>query len=218
MRRIDEYSTKDSGRHAGRLLICTAALLVGLSAAPAWGETDSDKEYKVKAAFVLNFLKFIDGGRLNQAGDEANSPIVVGVLGKLPSTGALEELAGKEVKDRSIVVRRFRGFEECRTNSGTIPEQHPDIGEIRKCHLLFVCPSEKAFLGRILPAVSTAGMLTVADTDGFLAAGGVINFVIKDKKVRFEINLAAGTREKLQIRSSLLRLAIRIIEDDELEK
>ena len=46
---------------------------------------------------------------------------------------------------------------------------------------------------------------------GFLEAGGMINFVIEGKKIRFEINLAVAAREKLLIRSSLLRLAVRTI-------
>jgi hypothetical protein len=47
--------------------------------------------------------------------------------------------------------------------------------------------------------------------------GGIINLVIEEKKVRFEVNLAAARRAKLQIRSSLLRLAIRTLEHDALE-
>jgi len=91
------------------------------------------------------------------------------------------------------------------------------MGEIRQCHVLFVCPSEKPFLARILPPVQKAGILLVGDTASFLEAGGTINLVIEEKKVRFEINLAAARRAQLQIRSSLLRLAIRTIEHDSLE-
>jgi hypothetical protein len=212
------YNSASVGRRPRTFLVFLAALAMGLQVAPAWAETDSDREYKVKAAFVLNFIKFIDGGRLDLANDDAKAPILVGVVGRLPSVEAFEELAGKEVKGRTIVVRRFQGFEEARDRDGQTPERHPDMDEIRKCHVLFLCPSEKAYLGRILPAVQADGILTVGDVEGFAEAGGVINFVIVDKKVRFEINRAAAARAKLQIRSSLLRLAIRTIEDDELEK
>ena len=50
-------------------------------------------------------------------------------------------------------------------------------------------------------------MLTVADTEGFLEAGGIVNFVTEESNIRFEINTAAAKRAKLAIRSKLLRLA-----------
>jgi hypothetical protein len=206
------------------LILAAAALLVGRTA-PAYAETDADREYKVKAAFILNFIKFVDGGRFGPvdiagakpSAAEPNGPITVGVLGKSPSPSAFAELAGKQVRDRSVVVQSFKGFEELKDKDGRIPEQHPDIKAIRKCHVLFICPSEKPHLAKILQDLRKDNILMVADVPGFLETGGIVNFVIVENKVRFEINLAAAARAKLQIRSSLLRLAIRYIEHDELE-
>ncbi len=45
----------------------------------------------------------------------------------------------------------------------------------------------------------------------------MINLLIENKKVRFEVNLAAAARAHLTIRSSLLRLAAKTIEHDRLE-
>ncbi len=49
---------------------------------------------------------------------------------------------------------------------------------------------------------------------GFLESGGIINFVMEEKKVRFEINMTAAKSAKLKIRSQLLRLAKRVIGED----
>jgi hypothetical protein len=50
-------------------------------------------------------------------------------------------------------------------------------------------------------------VLTVGESPDFLRQGGIINFVLEDGKVRFEINQDAATQADLRISSRLLRLA-----------
>lgn len=200
-----------------RVVLC--AILIGV----AHAEDASDREYRVKAAFVYNFLKFVDGGRFappkEKGRDEskADRAIAVGVLGVPPSRVAFEEFQGRTVGNRPLRIRWFRGFEELTDPEDGIPRQHPDLEKIRACHVLFVCPSERPFLQRILPSLRNDGILTVGDVPTFLESGGAVNLLIVEKKVRFEINLAAARRAKLAIRSSLRRLAVRTIEHDRLE-
>jgi len=49
--------------------------------------------------------------------------------------------------------------------------------------------------------------LTVGEADDFTVNGGVINFKLKDARVRIEIDAAAAERAKLRISSKLLSLA-----------
>jgi hypothetical protein len=79
--------------------------------------------------------------------------------------------------------------------------------------LLFICPSEKNNINEIIDLVKNQSVLTVADTQEFLDAGGIVNFVIEDNKVRFDVNLTASEKAGLKIRSQLLRLAKRVIKD-----
>lgn len=213
-------------RCPGFRAVVLALFVLALPLSQARGETAQaalDREYQVKAAFMYNFLKFVAGGRfgpLDEKGGsnaDPNHVIWVGVIGKAPSKEGLASLQGKVVRDRRIEVRFFEGLEDSKDTEQKVPEPHPRMKELRQCHVLFVCPSEKPFLARLLPPLQRDGILLVADTPGFLEAGSVINLLIEDKKVRFEINLAAAAREKLQIRSSLLRLALRTIEHDSLE-
>jgi hypothetical protein len=223
-----EYHERPGGRRSQR--ICAALLglcVLGLSPSFALGETPqaaAEREYQVKAAFVYNFLKFVVGGRFGTLDDKGgsngdpNEVLRVGIVGRAPSKEGLASLQGKVVKDKRIEVRFFEGLEDRKEADAKTTEPHPQMKELRQCHVLFFCPSEKPFLARLLPALQKDGLLLVGDTPGFLEAGGVINLMIEDKKVRFEINLAAAAREHLQIRSSLLRLALRTIEHDSLEK
>jgi hypothetical protein len=191
------------------------------------GETPQaavDREYQVKVAFVYNFIKFVSGARFGPAEGpvgasvDPNGAIVVGVVGKPPSKESFAGLRGRLVTDKRLEVRFFESLAVLKDAEGKTPDLHPQMKELRQCHVLFVCPSERPFLARLLPPLQKDGLLLVGDTPGFLEAGGIINLVIEDKKVRFEVNLAAAARGKLQIRSSLLRLAIRTMEHDPLER
>lgn len=190
---------------------------------PAQAQAADSTECRIKVIFVYNFLKFVVGGRFGP-GDEKEQPpadpngaLVVGVLGRTPCNEGFLELHGKPAKDTRIKVRLFPGWADLSESGEALPEQHPQMADLRQCHLLFVGPSERPFLGKILPPLQKDGILLVGDSPGFLEAGGMINFLLEEKKVRFEINLAAMRRAKLQSRSSLLRLAVRIIEHDQLE-
>jgi hypothetical protein len=79
--------------------------------------------------------------------------------------------------------------------------------------LLFICPSEKENINEVIDLVKDQGILTVSDTQEFLDAGGIVNFIIEDNKVRFDINLTASEKAGLKIRSQLLRLAKKVVKD-----
>lgn len=206
-----------------RLLLVFGMLLMASHATAALAEETIDREYRIKAAFIYNFLKFVEGGRFSPpAGKKAdeldpNEPFMIGVLGTPPSRIAFEEFKGKKVGNRPTVVQWFKSLAELEDETGDVPERHPDLENIRKCHVLFICPSEKPFLSRILPPLRDSGILTIADVPSFLEAGGVINLLVEEKKVRFEVNLSAAARAHLTIRSSLLHLAVKTIDHDRLE-
>jgi hypothetical protein len=198
-------------------IVAVAAFLAGVVDA----QTMTAREYQLKAAFLFNFISFVDGDRFNLTPEEVKPdkpkpPIVIGVVGKDPFENAFDLLKGKEVKDRPVTVKRFKSLDECKDAEGHVPLQHPDLAAIKACHVLFVCASEKDRLKNLVDPLRTVGILTVADVPGFLEAGGMINFIIEDNKVRFDVNSVATARGKLEIRSKLLRLA-RSVRNDALE-
>lgn len=206
------------------LLFLVTCLMVWGTSVTFCADATSTREYQLKAAFLYNFIMFVDNERFlrldestAQDDSDPNQPILVGILGKDPFGDAFEPLQGKDIRDRRVVVKRFKGFEQFADAEGRVPKQHPQLKPIEKCHVLFISSSEKSHLTEILKPIGKQSILTVADTSGFLEAGGIINFVIEDKKVRFEINTAAARRAKLQIRSKLLRLATRLVKTDAYE-
>jgi hypothetical protein len=140
----------------------------------------------------------------------STEPIVIGVIGKDPFENAFEPIKDKQAKDRKVIIKRFKGLEELKKSDKA--EMDQAIGDIRKCHLLFICSSEKGVVKEITDLVKDYNVLTVGDMENFLeSGGGIINFVPEEDKVRFEINLTVAKQAKLQIRSQLLRLAKRVI-------
>lgn len=190
-------------------VVLVLSTLVGSIAGDVRAETAPSQEYKVKAAFLFNFLKFVDWP--NGKAADPNQPITICIIGKDPFGKAFEPVKNKEVKGKRVVVKRFKSVVELKrlgeSGKGELDKQ---IEAVKKCHLLFVCSSEKEVLKDIMDAVKDSPVLTVADTAEFLKSGGIINFVMEKQKVRFEINDGTAKRSKLKIRSQLLRLAKKV--------
>jgi hypothetical protein len=166
------------------LLAAIASLLV--APARAVGQFD---DQQVKAAFVLNFLKFVTWPPALPAAD---GPIDVVVLGADDLAQAIEQAsAGQQIAGRPIKVRAIR--------------RAADIGPAPQ--LLFIAGSERDRLPVLLRALEGRPVLTVGDGSGFGAAGVVLNFYTSDTRIRFEANTTAAARARLQISSHLLRLA-----------
>ncbi len=155
-------------------------------------------EYQVKAAFLYNFAKFVEWPA--DALSDSAAPIVVGVIGEEQFSEVLAQtVAGKTVNGRELVIRRGK------------------VGQdLRNCQLLFISSSERKYLPQILGSLRGSSVLTVGETEPFARLGGVINFFVVEKNVRFEVNVDAATRARLRISSKLLALA-RIVADERRE-
>ena len=184
-------------------------LLTATQSAPA--DDTIVPEYQIKAAFLYNFLKFVEWPKAKIG--ESNEPIIVSTIGQDVFQDAFDSIKNKTLEGRKIAIKKFEGIEELqKADSKKKYRQHPQIEAIRKSHLLFICPSEKIYIADILKSVKGHNILTVADTQSFLEAGGIINLMMEEKKVRFEINMVSAKEADIQIRSQLLRLAKKVIQ------
>jgi hypothetical protein len=150
---------------------------------------DPMPEYQVKAAYLFNFLKFVDWP--DDAFADPLAPIVIGILGDDPFGSSLPQVVvGKTIQGRDLVIRAYHDGEN-----------------LRGAHILFISSSEKKRLPAILSSLRGSSVLTVADMDGFLDSGGMIQFVPESSRVRFSINADATRRGRLQMSSKLMSLA-----------
>jgi hypothetical protein len=171
------------------LTLVAVFLSIRLVAAPEVQAQEGLSEYQVKAAYLFNFLKFVEYPSESFA--DPLAPMVIGVVGDDPFGNALPQIViGKSVQGRDLVIRVYRTGED-----------------LRGAHILFISTSEKKRLPVILSSLRGSSVLTVSDAAGFLEAGGMIQFLNENGRVRFAINVEATNRAKLKMSSKLLSLA-----------
>lgn len=177
-------------RHLLLILTLTLALCW-----PAPGNTaERSSEYKIKAAYLYNFVKFIRWP--DSAFTDAKAPLVIGVLGENPFNGNLAPLGTRSLGEHPIQIKEFK-----------------KLKEVKKCHLLFICESESTGLGVLLKSLKTRPIVTVGEHQDFSAQGGVIQFISVRNRLRFIINLNTAKANNIQIDAQLLSLAIEILGD-----
>lgn len=86
-------------------------------------------------------------------------------------------------------------------------ERIGSIDDAKRCRIVFISASEDAHLDEILDRLGKMPVLTVSDVPSFLARGGMIQFVVQDNRVRFEINVSTAKRAGLAVSSQLLKVA-----------
>jgi hypothetical protein len=158
-------------------------------AGPAGSAAQAPTEFQVKAAYLFNFLKFVEWPE--DPAPDPHGKWVIGFVGESPIDGELTHLAeGKNVLGHELLVKKFQAAED-----------------LRACNILFITDSEKRRLPAILVALRGSSVLTVADMDSFVGSGGMVQFVVEDARVRVAIDVGATSRARLKISSKLLALA-----------
>ena len=158
-------------RLAAIFFIAVAGMLCG--AQPAL-------EYQVKAAFLLNFVRFVEWPAAALAND---APFNVCLAGGDPFGPAIDQIVeGESVNGHKVIVTRIRE------------------GQQASCQVLYMTG------GQAMNAAGP-GVLTVGEGDEFIHRGGIIAFVIDSRRVRFDINLKAAGNAGLKLSSKLLAVA-----------
>jgi len=168
-------------------------LALFLVPAPAQPQTDArSAEVRIKAAFVYKFSDFIEWPA--GAFAAADSPLTIGVVDADPLADELAQVVVRRtVQGRPVVVRKLK--------RGT-----PLAG----IHVLFVGGQGGGRLTEVLAGAKGQPTLTVTEADE-PAAGSMINFVLVDQKVRFDVALPAAEAGNLKISSRLLAVARKVV-------
>jgi YfiR/HmsC-like len=150
--------------------------------APVGATAAEVTEMAVKAAYLYNFGLFVEWPKA--AFPTAGSPFTICIVGSDPFGVTLDDsVKGQKIRDHPIVVKRLISISR---SSG--------------CHI--------AYVARTLMALQDWDLLTVTDGETSGDQAGIINFVIKDGRVRFVIDDAAAALGGLTISSRLLNLAL----------
>lgn len=194
-------------------VLSMAVLLAAAPAAWAAGSQDQAKQgYKLKAVVIYNIIKFVEGFRFDDPNQD-QTRLIIGIAGEDQFKDSFNPLLDKPVLDNRYISIRALPLRPGPKDDPTAIDQN-DINALRQCNVLFISGSERQRFRSIISAVRNLSILTITDMPGFLEQGVVINLGIENNKIYFEINLAAASRANLTLRSQLLRLAKRLIKQD----
>ncbi len=190
-----------------KILLCLFISILFVSPAPQFLSAKSDsgsyKEYEVKAAFIYNFLKYVEWPE-KKIGEKSN-PLVFGVCGNDAFSTVKKVLENKKINDHSIKVI-------------PINDDHlKDQKYLDSCHIILFSTREGRDPKAIISKIENSAILTIGEQEDFLDKGGIFNFVLENKKIRFEVNLEAAGKANIKIRSKVLRLAKRVKKVDKAE-
>lgn len=144
---------------------------------------DSSVEYKVKAAYIYNFTKFVTWA------DDGSETFNLCILGDDPFGELIDPIEQRTAMGRPIKLFRLDSLRSIKKN--------------HHCHILFVSSSVKD----MPPAKDVENSLVVGDSDEFIARGGMIGFDTHQGKIKFQINLNAIKQSGLKVSAKLLEVA-----------
>jgi len=171
-----------------RRLLLSVAAAICIPAQP--GAQSSVDEYRLKAAFVYRFPQFVEWPA--EAFQQSRT-VDLCVLQPNPFGSELDQLAtGESLNGRPLRVRAVN-----------------TIDGLQGCHALFA-GARSELAAAALKAVAGRPVLTVGESDQFLASGGIIALKVVDRRVRFEVNTGNAQKAGLRISAQLLNLAAAI--------
>ncbi len=177
--------------------LACATILAWVMACAPWNvqaaEDTGTLEQRVKAAFLYKFAGYVEWPAKSFARPE--TPVVIGVMGnELLAAELIHAVTGRTVNDRLVTVKRLKAGDS-----------------LAGIHVLFIGKSESARLNQLAQTAQPRSILTVTESDGALAHGSVINFVLTDGRVRFEIALDSAEKSGLKLSSRLLAVAQQVL-------
>jgi hypothetical protein len=163
--------------------------LTGASVRAQGAEEATPVEQRVKAAFLYQFAGYVEWPLDSFA--QPGTPVTIAVMGADPLAAALTQIAiGRTVGGRTVNTRRVKEGES-----------------LAGVHILFVGKADAPQLAQIAQRIRGQPILIVTESDKALNDGSMINFILRDRRVRFEIALDTAEQHRLRLSSRLLSIA-----------
>jgi len=180
--------------HAWRRALVLAVLMAAAVAAQrGWASEAQEAEYRIKAAFLCKFGNYVEWPDTPASG--VRTPFEFGVMASAEVADEVAAAArGQSANGRPIVVRRLERGDS-----------------LEGLSMVFIARSHAARQAEVLAALKDRPVLTVTESDMGVGGGGMVNFVVVDDKVKFDISLGAAERSRLRISARLLGVARNVV-------
>jgi len=175
--------------------VAILAVMLALPAAPSSAVAAPSLEYAIKAAYLYKLAAFVNWPP--SSFESASSPLRICVIGDDPFKTVLDQAVnGVSVAGRPVQISRYDAAQ-------------PNMA----CQIAYVAGSPAQSRADALKALKGAPVLTVTDQGrGADPAGeeGVVNFVLTDNRVRFDIDQHQAVEDHLALSGKLLSLAVEV--------
>ena len=170
----------------GQAIIVPALCMTAMLCSSAWPDAaDAKREDELKAAYLLNFVKFVEWPAI------ADDTITLCFVGGDGIQSALATgIASRKIAHPALLVRRV--------------ERTQDVAG---CSLLYLDAATMPSKRGVFRNAAAASVLTVSNAGEFIRSGGMIELFTEYNRLRFNINLDYIQRAGLRVSSSLLELA-----------
>lgn len=177
------------------------------------GGGDDVKELQIKAAFLLNFVRYTTWPEASFA--NAESPLVLAVVGDDPFGSVLEQTFGQPVNGRPVQVRRVpiprrADVRSTEQYEGAMAEMRQTV---QQCHAVYLPGCDSTLAHAVLDQIDTSALLTIGDRRECAERHTALALDRDGGRIVFCANVGNIERSKLKVSSKLLRLA-RVIEGD----
>jgi hypothetical protein len=164
-------------------------MIILLASATAVLNGQAGKTYQERSAamYIYNFTRYFEWPEETKSGD-----FIISVVGdNILYNELMTIVEGRRVGTQQIVV-----------------QNHRNINDVGECHILFLAESPSRRLSNIADQLTGFPTLFIASLDGATRNGAVINFVVKDQTMRFELHRSNAVSKGIQVDSRLDNLAI----------
>ena len=182
-------------------------MLVILVCQPIMACAESVQEYELKTAYLYNFALFTLWPQ--DWSPETGNSMSICTIGQDQFGPALDQLQGRKVREKRLIVHRAVSLEEAHT-----------------CHVLYIAVSEQENMAKIYETLRNSSVLTVTDFNAALPmrnmisttsdsaeimpTKGIINMAVENQRLVFEVDTKGARQARLVMSSKLLHLAKRV--------
>lgn len=139
-----------------------------------------NREYQLKTAYLFHFAELAEW--------PTDGPVTICLQGDSSIRHYLPILSGQRINGQTVNVRLDIPF------------------AVAECRILFF--SDLRALSRpVLEQAFKYHVLLVSDAEGFAEQGGMIQFMLRDNKLKLIVNLTSVRQASLKLSSKLLRMA-----------
>ena len=182
-------SSHSASRKRAWTLIVLLAGAAGWSPASRAADNEVSLEHRVKAAFLYKIAGYVEWPE--KVFPAKDTPLAIGVAGAEPLAEELARIAkDRRANDRAIRVKRVK-FQEA----------------LDGLHVIFVGREHRNRVKELVPGALQRSGLVVTEWESALTQGSMVNFIIVDGRVRFEVALETAHKAGLKLSSRLLAVA-----------